>query len=335
MYPLSRASLTGGCVLFLDYSHSLFPSKDPFSWYISKLRSLEIFVILFQTYIRILDTFFELRFLFIALFKNWPKVIYTKSSPFRLNSVLTNIKYSGHVFHVLGFIGSEWDLDNPVTFDHVLAACEPELMPTFPEHRNLKRRSDQHESKYVPRSNYFCTYISTVSLRATFSYLYDLFLQDNYVWHDIPKSEALLTFQLYLLAWSNWGHLDETLIKSHRYSHYFQRCSNFNFKNMNSVFSIKTTSKFSLCYKDQLTCLGCLRRRTRSITNEWSPGCSIMRCCHGITRGHLGVFDNLVGPAEWWTSCWAAPWWRRGGGQNVDGLSAGLQTAGVSEGTWT
>ncbi len=26
-----------------------------------------------------------------------------------------------------------------------------------------------------------------------------------------------------------------------------------------------------------LTCLGCLRRRTRSITNERSPGCSILR----------------------------------------------------------
>ena len=31
-----------------------------------------------------------------------------------------------------------------------------------------------------------------------------------------------------------------------------------------------------------LTCLGCLRRRTRSITNERSPRCSLLRCCHGI-----------------------------------------------------
>ena len=33
-----------------------------------------------------------------------------------------------------------------------------------------------------------------------------------------------------------------------------------------------------------LTCLGCLRRRTRSITNEWSPGWSILCCYHGITQ---------------------------------------------------
>ena len=71
------------------------------------------------------------------------------------------------------------------------------------------------------------------------------------------------------------------------------------------------------------TCLGCLRRRTRSITNEWSPGCSIMCSFHGITQGHLGVFDDLVGPAGWWSSSWATPWWRWGGGQNVDGLGAG------------
>ena len=30
-----------------------------------------------------------------------------------------------------------------------------------------------------------------------------------------------------------------------------------------------------------LTCLGCLRRRTRSITNEWSPGWSIL-CWYGL-----------------------------------------------------
>ena len=34
--------------------------------------------------------------------------------------------------------------------------------------------------------------------------------------------------------------------------------------------------------KNLLACLGCLRRRTSSITNERSPGCSILRCCHGI-----------------------------------------------------
>ena len=56
-----------------------------------------------------------------------------------------------------------------------------------------------------------------------------------------------------------------------------------------------------------LTCLGCLRRRTRSITNERSPGCSILRCCHGIAQGQLGVIDDLVSPAEWWTSSWAVP----------------------------
>ena len=47
----------------------------------------------------------------------------------------------------------------------------------------------------------------------------------------------------------------------------------------------------------------------------------------------MGIFDDLVGPAEWWTSSWAAPCCRWGGGQNVDGLSAGLQTTDVSEGT--
>ena len=56
-----------------------------------------------------------------------------------------------------------------------------------------------------------------------------------------------------------------------------------------------------------LTCLCCLRRRTRSITNERSPGCSIFRCCHGIAQGQLGVIYDLVGPAEWWTSSWAVP----------------------------
>ena len=50
----------------------------------------------------------------------------------------------------------------------------------------------------------------------------------------------------------------------------------------------------------QLLINGCLRRRMHSITNESSPGCSIMCCCHGITQGHLGVVDDLVSPAEWW-----------------------------------
>ena len=45
-----------------------------------------------------------------------------------------------------------------------------------------------------------------------------------------------------------------------------------------------------------------------------------MGCCHGITQGHLCIFDDLVSPAEWWASSWA------GGSQNVDGLGAGLQT---------
>jgi len=36
--------------------------------------------------------------------------------------------------------------------DPVFAACDPELMPTFPEHRNLKRRSDQHENKSVDQT---------------------------------------------------------------------------------------------------------------------------------------------------------------------------------------
>ena len=56
-----------------------------------------------------------------------------------------------------------------------------------------------------------------------------------------------------------------------------------------------------------LTCLVCLRRRTRSITNDRSPGWSVLRCCHGITQGQLGVVDDLVSPAEWWASSWAAP----------------------------
>ena len=33
-----------------------------------------------------------------------------------------------------------------------------------------------------------------------------------------------------------------------------------------------------------LTCLGCLHRRTRSITNEWSPGCSSICCCTASIR---------------------------------------------------
>ena len=47
-----------------------------------------------------------------------------------------------------------------------------------------------------------------------------------------------------------------------------------------------------------LTCLVCLRRRTRSITNDRSPGWSVLRCCHGITQGQLGVVDDLVSPAS-------------------------------------
>ena len=33
-----------------------------------------------------------------------------------------------------------------------------------------------------------------------------------------------------------------------------------------------------------------------------------MGCSHGITQGHLGIFDDLVSPAEWWASSWAAPY---------------------------
>ena len=29
-----------------------------------------------------------------------------------------------------------------------------------------------------------------------------------------------------------------------------------------------------------------------------------MDCCHGITQGHLGIFDDVVGSAEWWASSW-------------------------------
>ena len=47
-----------------------------------------------------------------------------------------------------------------------------------------------------------------------------------------------------------------------------------------------------------LTCLVCLRRRTRSITNERSPGRAVMGCCHGITQAHLGVSDDFVGPGR-------------------------------------
>ena len=56
-----------------------------------------------------------------------------------------------------------------------------------------------------------------------------------------------------------------------------------------------------------LTCLVCLRRRTRSFTNDRSPGWYVLRCCHGITQGQLGVVDDLVSPAEWWASSRAAP----------------------------
>ena len=76
--------------------------------------------------------------------------------------------------------------------------------------------------------------------------------------------------------------------------------------NMKSAL-IKKTSFDSNELVNYLACLGCLRRRTRSITNERSPGCSILRCCHGIAQGQLGVIDDLVGPAEWWTSSWAVP----------------------------
>ena len=57
----------------------------------------------------------------------------------------------------------------------------------------------------------------------------------------------------------------------------------------------------------EVACLVCLLRRTRSITNDRSPGCSVLRCCHGITQGQLGVVDDLVSPEEWWASSWAAP----------------------------
>ena len=60
-------------------------------------------------------------------------------------------------------------------------------------------------------------------------------------------------------------------------------------------------------YVYMLTCLVCLRRRTRSITNDRSPGWSVLRCCHGSTQGQLGVVDDLVSPAECWASSWAAP----------------------------
>ena len=32
-----------------------------------------------------------------------------------------------------------------------------------------------------------------------------------------------------------------------------------------------------------------------------------MGCYHGITQGHLDIFDDWVCPAEWWASSWAAP----------------------------
>ena len=56
-----------------------------------------------------------------------------------------------------------------------------------------------------------------------------------------------------------------------------------------------------------LLCLVCLRRRTGSTTNDRFPGWSVLRCCHGITQGHMGVVDDLVSPAESWASSWAAP----------------------------
>ena len=56
-----------------------------------------------------------------------------------------------------------------------------------------------------------------------------------------------------------------------------------------------------------LLALVCLRCRTRSITNDRSPCWSVLRCCHGITQGQLAVVDDLVSPAEWWASSWAAP----------------------------
>ena len=80
-----------------------------------------------------------------------------------------------------------------------------------------------------------------------------------------------------------------------------------------------------MVYSFLLTCLDCLRRRTRSITNKWYPGWSVKGCCHSITQGQLGVFGDLVSPAEWWASSWAAPWWRLGGGQSVDGLGTGMR----------
>ena len=45
----------------------------------------------------------------------------------------------------------------------------------------------------------------------------------------------------------------------------------------------------------------------------------------------MGVVDDLVSPAEWWASSWASPRRRWGGGQNVDGFGAGMQTADVAE----
>ena len=65
-------------------------------------------------------------------------------------------------------------------------------------------------------------------------------------------------------------------------------------------------SESSISHINLLTRLVCLRRRTRSITNDRSPGWSVLRCCHGITQGQ-GVVDDLVSPAEWWASSWAAP----------------------------
>ena len=50
-----------------------------------------------------------------------------------------------------------------------------------------------------------------------------------------------------------------------------------------------------------------------------------MGWCHGFTQGHLRIFHDMVSPAEWWSSSWTAPRRRWCGGQDVDGLGAGLQ----------
>ena len=72
------------------------------------------------------------------------------------------------------------------------------------------------------------------------------------------------------------------------------RVVTFNGKQSHATHSLETIG--SSC--GLLTCLGSLGRRTCSITNERSPGCSVMGCCHGITQGYLCVFHDLVSPAE-------------------------------------